>query len=230
MQKPWNSQHCPGAAPSKHPKESPLFEFFLQWSCFKEYAPSLGAVEAGLDGALGSLFWRVATSPRQRVGTGWALRSLPTWAILWFPMLLSPSPFPASLLSRCHAKTILYGSCCTWTPSKFKISIISVPPRWPRVFESFSELVQRQLHGAEGQDRTCVALCSCLCLWKNVTWKMLVRIFWPALRVMEAITVLMSGPAWIKPPLLTSVPVVSSNYVPSSTLQSRPCVACNIAW
>ena len=45
-------------------------------------APSLQVLRATLDGALGSLIWWVATSPLQRVGTGWSLKSLPTKIIL----------------------------------------------------------------------------------------------------------------------------------------------------
>jgi len=45
-------------------------------------APSLEVLKARLDGALGSLSWWVAPSPQQGVGTGWALRSLPTQTIL----------------------------------------------------------------------------------------------------------------------------------------------------
>jgi len=41
-------------------------------------APSLQVLKARLDGALGSLSWWWQPCPRQGVGTGWALRSLPT--------------------------------------------------------------------------------------------------------------------------------------------------------
>jgi len=41
-------------------------------------APSLEVLKARLDGALGSPNWWLATSTLQEVGTGWALRSLPT--------------------------------------------------------------------------------------------------------------------------------------------------------
>jgi len=39
-------------------------------------------LRARLDGGLGSLIWRMAALPVMGVGTGWALRSLPTEAIL----------------------------------------------------------------------------------------------------------------------------------------------------
>jgi len=45
-------------------------------------APSLGTLKARLDGALGSLSWRVEALPVAGVGSGWTLRSLPTQAIL----------------------------------------------------------------------------------------------------------------------------------------------------
>ena len=45
-------------------------------------APSLEALEARLDGALGSLSWWGAALPTAGVGAGWALRSFPTQANL----------------------------------------------------------------------------------------------------------------------------------------------------
>jgi len=45
-------------------------------------ALSLEACKAESDGALGSLMWWVATSPEQGVGTGWALRFLPSQILL----------------------------------------------------------------------------------------------------------------------------------------------------
>ena len=45
-------------------------------------APSLEEFKARVDGALGSLIWWVAALPMVGVGTGWALSSLPTHAIL----------------------------------------------------------------------------------------------------------------------------------------------------
>jgi len=47
-------------------------------------APSLEAFKARMDGALGSLIWWGQTDCGRGVGTGWALRSLPTQGILWF--------------------------------------------------------------------------------------------------------------------------------------------------
>ena len=44
-------------------------------------APSLEVPKAGLDGALGSLSWWGAASPRQEPGSEWALRFLTTGAI-----------------------------------------------------------------------------------------------------------------------------------------------------
>ena len=44
-------------------------------------APSLQALKARLDGALGSLSWWGAALPMAGGGTGWALRSPPSWAI-----------------------------------------------------------------------------------------------------------------------------------------------------
>ena len=45
-------------------------------------APSLEALKARLDGALGSLSWWGAALYTVGVGAGWALRSLPTQTIL----------------------------------------------------------------------------------------------------------------------------------------------------
>ena len=42
------------------------------------------ALKARLDGALGSLSWWGAALPMAGGGTGWALSSPPTTAILWF--------------------------------------------------------------------------------------------------------------------------------------------------
>ena len=47
-------------------------------------APSLEVLKARLDGALGRLVWWEVSCPWQGVGTGWALRALPTQTILWF--------------------------------------------------------------------------------------------------------------------------------------------------
>ena len=47
-------------------------------------APSLEALKARLDGALGSLSWWGAALPTAGVGAGWALSSLPIQTILWF--------------------------------------------------------------------------------------------------------------------------------------------------
>ena len=45
-------------------------------------APSLEALKARLDGALGSLSWSGAALPMAGVGTEWVLRSLPNQTIL----------------------------------------------------------------------------------------------------------------------------------------------------
>mgnify|MGYP001852487072 CR=1 FL=1 len=45
-------------------------------------APSLEALKARLDGALGSLSWWGAALPTAGVGAAWALSSLPTQIIL----------------------------------------------------------------------------------------------------------------------------------------------------
>ena len=45
-------------------------------------APSLQALKARLDGALGSLSWWWQPCPRYGVGAGWDLRSLPAQATL----------------------------------------------------------------------------------------------------------------------------------------------------
>ena len=45
-------------------------------------APSVEVLRARLDGALGSLSWWGAALPMAGVEAGWALRSLPTEAIL----------------------------------------------------------------------------------------------------------------------------------------------------
>jgi len=45
-------------------------------------APSLEALEARLDGALGSLSWWGAALPTAGIGAGWTLRPLPTQTLL----------------------------------------------------------------------------------------------------------------------------------------------------
>lgn len=58
----------------------------------KVCAPSLEAVKARLDRALGSLIGWLAILPWQGGGTGWSLRSPATWAILWQIHIHQPFP------------------------------------------------------------------------------------------------------------------------------------------
>ena len=65
-----------------------IFTVFLKKNCYGQRevtdTPSLEALTARLDGALGNLVQWVATSPQQGAGTGWPSRSLPTQTIPWF--------------------------------------------------------------------------------------------------------------------------------------------------
>jgi len=82
-------------------------------------APSLQALRARLDGALGSLSCWVQPCPWQGVGAGWALRALPTQTVLWFYEEYCFCPCPGWLTAAHSAVLILHE-----VPTEFQPSVV----------------------------------------------------------------------------------------------------------